>query len=48
MRMAFPSIVRFVREQILYIVISAVVGALFWAIGMQINLEPVINFMRGA
>ena len=37
MRLAVPSLVRFARQQIVYIVVSVVLGAVFWAIGLPIN-----------
>ncbi len=42
--MRFPSLARFVREQILYIALSAICGAIFWAIGEQINIFTVLLF----
>jgi sigma-B regulation protein RsbU (phosphoserine phosphatase) len=44
MRLTFPSLVRFVRAQIIYIAISAVVGAIFWAIGLPINPFTVLLY----
>ncbi len=44
MRLAFPSIVRFVRQQIVYIVMSVVLGAIFWAIGQPINPFTVLLY----
>ncbi len=44
MRLACPSLVRFVRDQIVYIVVSVVVGAVFWAIGMPINSGTVLVY----
>ena len=44
MRLVFPSLVRFIRQQIVYIAVSAVVGAVFWAIGTPINLLTVLVF----
>jgi hypothetical protein len=32
-----PSLVRFLRQQSVYIALSAIVGAIFWAIGQRIN-----------
>ena len=32
-----PSLSRFIRQQSLYIALSAILGAVFWAIGQQIN-----------
>ena len=37
MRIAPSSLARFLRQQIVYIAISAIAGAVFWAIGQQIN-----------
>jgi sigma-B regulation protein RsbU (phosphoserine phosphatase) len=37
MRVTLSSLVRFPRQQILYIAISAIAGAVFWAIGQKIN-----------
>jgi sigma-B regulation protein RsbU (phosphoserine phosphatase) len=37
MRVALSSLVRFLRQQIVYIAISAIAGAVFWAIGQEIN-----------
>jgi sigma-B regulation protein RsbU (phosphoserine phosphatase) len=39
-----PSLARFFRQQSLYIAIAAVVGAIFWAIGQQINPITVILY----
>lgn len=39
-----PSLVRFLRQQGLYIALSAVVGAIFWAIGQQINPVTVLLY----
>jgi len=44
MRLAFPSVVRFVRQQIIYIVVSAVTAAVFWAIGVEINPATVLVY----
>jgi sigma-B regulation protein RsbU (phosphoserine phosphatase) len=44
MRLTFPSLVRLVRQQIVYIVISAVLGAIFWAIGLPINPFTVLLY----
>jgi len=44
MRLAFPSLVRLIRQQIVYIVISAVLGAIFWAIGLPINPYTVLLY----
>ncbi|MGC2617023.1 MAG: PP2C family protein-serine/threonine phosphatase [Terracidiphilus sp.] len=37
MRVTLSSLVRFLRQQIVYIAISAIAGAVFWAIGQEIN-----------
>ena len=37
MRVNLSSLVRFLRQQIVYIAISAIAGAVFWAIGQEIN-----------
>lgn len=37
MRVTPSSLVRFLRQQIVYIAISAIAGAIFWAIGQHIN-----------
>jgi sigma-B regulation protein RsbU (phosphoserine phosphatase) len=44
MRLAFPSLVRLVRQQIVYILVSVVLGAIFWAIGMPINPFTVLLY----
>lgn len=44
MRLISPLMVRLVREQILYLVVSAVVGAIFWAIGIPINMGTVLVY----
>jgi sigma-B regulation protein RsbU (phosphoserine phosphatase) len=44
MRLALPSIVRLVRQQIIYIVVSVVLGAIFWAIGLPINPWTVLLY----
>jgi sigma-B regulation protein RsbU (phosphoserine phosphatase) len=44
MRLAFPSLVRFARQQILYILVSVVLGAIFWAIGQPINPFTVLLY----
>jgi len=44
MRLAAPSLARFARAQILYVVVSAVVGAIFWAIGQRINPFTVLLY----
>src|ERR1035438_7023966 len=37
MRVALSSLVRFLRQQIVYIAISAIAGSVFWGIGEEIN-----------
>lgn len=44
MHLAVPSLVRFARQQLVYIVISAVLGAVFWAIGLPINPWTVLLY----
>jgi phosphoserine phosphatase RsbU/P len=44
MRLAFPSVVRFLREQLLYVAVSAVTAAVFWAIGVEINPATVLVY----
>ena len=44
MRLVIPSLVRFLRQQIIYIAVSAVLGAVFWAIGEPINPLTVLVF----
>jgi sigma-B regulation protein RsbU (phosphoserine phosphatase) len=39
-----PTLARFFRQQSLYIAISAVVAAIFWAIGQQINPATVLVY----
>jgi sigma-B regulation protein RsbU (phosphoserine phosphatase) len=39
-----PSLARFCRQQSLYIAISAIVGAIFWANGQQINPATVLAY----
>ena len=39
-----PTLARFFRQQSLYIAVSAVVGAIFWAIGQQINPATVLVY----
>jgi len=39
-----PSLVRFFRQQVLYIVISAVIGAIFWASGQPINFATILTY----
>jgi sigma-B regulation protein RsbU (phosphoserine phosphatase) len=42
--MKFPALARFFRHQSLYIAISAVTGAVFWAIGQPINPATVLVY----
>ncbi len=42
--MSVPSVSRFVRAQVLYIVASTIVGAIFWAIGLAINPATVLVY----
>ncbi len=42
--MSVPTLARFFRQQSLYIAISAVVGAIFWAIGQRINPATVVVY----
>ncbi|MGA2084941.1 MAG: PP2C family protein-serine/threonine phosphatase [Terracidiphilus sp.] len=42
--MNVPSLARFFRQQITYIAIAAIVGAIFWASGQQINPVRVIVY----
>jgi len=44
MRMIFPSLVRLVRAQIIYLIVSFVLGAVFWAIGLPINPFTVLLY----
>ena len=44
MNVAHPSLVRFFRQQSLYIALSAIVGAVFWAIGQPINPLTVMAY----
>lgn len=44
MRVKSPALVRLFRQQIIYIAISAVVAAIFWAIGQSINPATVIIY----
>src|ERR1039458_8570245 len=44
MLLTFPSLVHLVRAQIIYIAISAVLGAIFWAIGLPINPFTVLLY----
>jgi sigma-B regulation protein RsbU (phosphoserine phosphatase) len=44
MRLAVPSVVRFLREQLLYVAVSAVTAAVFWAIGVDINPATVLVY----
>lgn len=42
--MNLSSLTRFLRQQLVYLVISAVVGAIFWANGQQINPATVLIY----
>ncbi len=42
--MKYPSFARFLRQQSLYIAIAAIGGAIFWAIGLQINPATVLLY----
>lgn len=44
MNVNYPSLVRFFRQQILYLAISAVCGAVFWANGQRINPATVLVY----
>jgi sigma-B regulation protein RsbU (phosphoserine phosphatase) len=44
MRVTRSSLVRFLKQQIFYIAISAIAGAVFWAIGQQINPLTVLVY----
>ena len=44
MRVTRSSLVRFLKQQIVYIAISAIAGAVFWAIGQQINPLTVLVY----
>ena len=44
MRVTRSSLVRFLKQQIFYIAISAIAGAVFWAIGQQINALTVLVY----
>src|ERR1039458_2121523 len=44
MRVTRSSLVRFLRQQIVYIAISAIAGAVFWAIGQKINPLPILVY----
>ena len=44
MRLIFPSLARLVRQQLTYIVVSVVLGAVFWAIGLPINPWTVLLY----
>lgn len=39
-----PSLAVFFREQILYVALSAIIGAIFWAIGQRINPLTVMTY----
>ena len=40
----FPSLLRFFRHQALYLSVAAVVAALFWALGQQINPATIVIY----
>ncbi len=44
MRVPTPSLVSFLRQQITYIAIAAIAGAVFWAIGQQINPMTILVY----
>ena len=44
MRINLPTLVSILRKQSLYIALAAVIGAVFWAIGMPINLLTVLLY----
>ncbi len=44
MRLVVPSFVRLVRQQVVYIAVSLVLGAVFWAIGLPINPWTVLLY----
>jgi sigma-B regulation protein RsbU (phosphoserine phosphatase) len=44
MRLAFPSLVRFARQQIVYIAVAVILGAIFWAIGLPINPYTILLY----
>jgi sigma-B regulation protein RsbU (phosphoserine phosphatase) len=39
-----PSLVRFLRRQVLYLSVAAVVAAVFWAVGQQVNPATVVLY----
>jgi sigma-B regulation protein RsbU (phosphoserine phosphatase) len=39
-----PSLVRFIQRQVLYLGVAAVVAAIFWAIGQQVNPATVVLY----
>jgi sigma-B regulation protein RsbU (phosphoserine phosphatase) len=39
-----PSLVRFIQRQVLYLSVAAVVAAIFWAIGQQVNPATVVLY----
>ena len=45
--MNVPSLLRFLRQQVLYIAIAAVTCAIFWAIGIQINPATALVYSLG-
>ena len=44
MRVTPSSLVHILRQQIVYIAISAIAGAVFWAIGQQINSLTILVY----
>lgn len=44
MRVDYMSVARFFRRQAIYVAISVVVSAIFWADGQQINLAAVLTY----
>ncbi len=42
--MNVPTLARFFRQQSLYVALSGVVGAIFWAVGLQINPATVLLY----
>jgi phosphoserine phosphatase RsbU/P len=44
MRLALPSIVRFIRQQVVYLLVAVILGAVFWAIGTPMNPATVLVF----
>jgi sigma-B regulation protein RsbU (phosphoserine phosphatase) len=44
MRITSRSVIRFLRQQALYVFVAAVVGGIFWATGQQINFFAIIVY----